>query len=276
MFHLSVYFCVMIRVWLICLGIGANTSALAQTDDSIFLAGLALEKNFQVEAALEKYELVLKNQPNDVLALTHASRMLSNLAGRLSQTNLDKKRSFLQRAQQYAKKAIELRSTDPHARLAHIISLGLLSEIATNPKEKVVDARLIHEEAIKILEYDTTFAEAYFVLGKWHLELARLNWMELMACKIFFGGFPEAVSTEASLRYFNKALQYNPNSILFMFGQASAYFDLEENAKARITLYRALQLPLAEPDDVIRKERCSALLQQIEAQNLSPKNFQGK
>lgn len=266
----------MIRVLLICLGMGSIPPTLAQTNESIFLAGLELEKNFQVEAALEKYESVLKTQPNHVPALTHASRMLSNIAGRLTQTDLDKKRSLLLQAQLHAKKAIALRSTDPHTRLAHIISLGLLSEIATNPKEKVVDARLIHEEAIKILELDTTFAEAYFVLGKWHLELARLNWMELMACKIFFGGFPEAVSTEASLRYFNKALHYNPNSILFMFGQASAYIDLEENAKARITLYRALQLPLAEPDDVIRKERCSALLQQIEAKTLSPKNFQGK
>lgn len=251
--------------------LGCVHLASGQPEDPAFMAGLSLEKKFQVEAALEQFEAVLKRNPNHEGAMIHASRMLSNVAGRLPAGEADRKRELLLRSQLYARHAIQLNERSTDARLAHIITLGLLSEIATNPREKVADARLIHREAIAILTVDTTYAEAYFVLGKWHLELARLNWMELMACKLFFGGFPEEVSTEAALRYFNKALHYNPTSILFLFGQASAYFDLEKFDKASSTLHHALALPPAEPDDILRKERCASLLHQVNSRSQSAK-----
>ncbi|HRJ28917.1 MAG TPA: tetratricopeptide repeat protein [Cyclobacteriaceae bacterium] len=228
-----------------------------------FEEGLALEKAFKTEQAFEKFEAVIKENPNHLKAYTHASRMLSNMGGRLPKSQLEEKRKLLEKARKYAEKSIELSPADPDARLAHIISLGLLSEISRNPREKVLDAKLIHGEAKKIIELDSLYGEAYFVLGKWQLELSRLNWFELMACKLLFGGLPEEISKHAALQYFNKALTINPNSILYLFGQASAYADLGEKEKAIKVLQRALKLPLAEPDDEQRKERCRNLLNEL-------------
>ncbi len=228
-----------------------------------FEKGLTYEKNFNVEEALTQYELALKVHPSHTEALAHASRMISNIAGKLPGSQVDKKRELLNKARSYAQKSILIDTAYVKARLAHIVSLGLLSEIATNPREKVVDARLIHQEAINILKIDSTFAEAFFVLGKWQYELSQLNWMELMACKIFFGGFPEEISLERALQYFNKATNFNPNSILFLYGQSTAQHKLGDTKKAIDTLNRALALPLAEPDDTMRKERCQKLLNQI-------------
>lgn len=228
-----------------------------------FENGLAYEKDFQVEKALNEYQQVLRYRPDHVEALVHGSRMLSNIAGKMPKTQLDRKRELLTQSRTYSEKAIQLNPNHPEARLAHIISLGLLSEIATSPRQKVIDAGLIHGEAKKILQIDSTFAEAYFVLGKWQYELNRLNWLELMACKLIFGGFPEKISIDASVRYFNKAIEFNPNSILFLFGQGSAQHELGETEKAVATLNRALSLPIAEPDDTQRKERCATLLKQI-------------
>jgi tetratricopeptide (TPR) repeat protein len=84
-----------------------------------------------------------------------------------------------------------------------------------------------------------------------------------MACRIFFGGFPEEISLERALHYFEKANSYKQDYILFLFGLASAQHALGEHNKATQTLQRALTLPLSEPDDVQRKERCQALLKQI-------------
>jgi tetratricopeptide (TPR) repeat protein len=84
-----------------------------------------------------------------------------------------------------------------------------------------------------------------------------------MACKLFFGGFPEQISLERSLEYFKKANSYKQDYILFLFGLASAQHALGENDKATQTLQKALSLPMAEPDDSTRKERCQALLRQI-------------
>jgi tetratricopeptide (TPR) repeat protein len=248
-----------VSIWL-----GLITSGWAQVEtNKLFEEGLALEKKFQVEAALGKYEAVIQNNPNHAGALTHASRMLSNIGGKLPKTDRKNRRPILEKSREYSLRSILINPIDPQARLAHIISLGLLSEIATNPHEKVRDARLIHDEAKKILELDSTFAEAYFVLGKWQHELSRLNWVELMACNIFFGGFPESISMESALRYFDKAIEFNPSSVLFLYGQALALHELGDNQKAVVVLNRALALPLAEPDDTLRKERCEALLKEI-------------
>lgn len=236
--------------------------AFTQEQD-FFSQGLRLEKEFNVEAALGKYELAIRQNPKNAEALTHASRMLSNIGGRLPKTERDQKLDYYERAKTYAEKSIEISPAATENRLAYVISLGLQSEIATNPHEKVRHAQNIHNEATRILQLDSTFAEAYFILGKWQYELSRLNWVELMACRIFFGGFPEDISMERALEYFKKANSYKQDYILFLFGLASAQHALGENDKATQTLQRALALPLSEPDDAPRKERCQNLLKQI-------------
>lgn len=235
----------------------------AQPATRHFEEGLALEKQFKVEAALAKYELALQANPRYGEAYVHASRMLSNIGGRLPKSERTKKREYYEKAKLYADKATSILPRNPDAHLADIVALGLLSEIAINPHEKVRDARNIHQAALKILSIDSTYAEAYFVLGKWQFELSRLNWMELMACKFFFGGFPEEISNEAAQAYFLKAIQYKNDSILFLFGLASAQHALGEEEKAIATLKKALALPLAEPDDEQRKQRCENLLNEI-------------
>ncbi len=237
---------------------------LSFAQKNAFNEGLALEQAFKTEEALEEFEMAIRENPNHPKAYTHASRMLSNIGGRIPMTNMEDKRKHLEKARRYAEKSIELSPDNPDARLAHIISLGLLSEISRNPREKVLDAKLIHGEAKKIIELDSLYGEAYFVLGKWQLELSRLNWLELLACKLLFGGLPEEISEQAALEYFKKALSINPNSILYLFGQASVFADLSEKEKAIAILQKALKLPLAEPDDEQRKERCKNLLTELQ------------
>lgn len=240
----------------------AGNEALGQGPD-FFSQGLKLEKEFKVEAALEKFELAIRQNPKNAEALTHASRMLSNIGGRLAKSEREQKLDFYKRARIYAEKSIEINPSDTETRLAYVISLGLQSEIATDPHEKVRFAQNIHNEATLILQLDSTFAEAYFILGKWQFELSSLNWVELMACRIFFGGFPEEISMGRALEYFNQANSFKQDTILFLFGLASAQHALGENDKASQTLHRALALPLSEPDDNLRKERCQNLLKQI-------------
>jgi len=247
--------------FLFCVLLPGNEVFAQDSDD--FSVGMALERAFKVEAALEKFELALRQNPKHADALTHASRMLSNIGGRLPKTERSKKLEFYEKAKSYAEKSIELNPSNPESRLAYVISLGLQSEIATNPHEKVRYAQNIHNEATRILQIDSTYAEAYFILGKWQFELSRLNWMELMACRLFFGGFPEAISMERALEYFKKANTYKKDFILFLYGLASAQHALGANDKAIQTLQLALALPLSEPDDALRKDRCDALLKQI-------------
>jgi tetratricopeptide (TPR) repeat protein len=231
-------------------------------DQSQLRQGIELEKAFKVEAALEKFETVIKKEPLNAEALHHASRMLSNIGGRMKSGNRETKSEHYEKAKAYAERSIKANPQSPEAHLAYIISLGLMSEIAANPREKIRNAKTIRNEAEMIVKLDSTYAQAYFVLGKWHYELAKLNWLEQLACK-FLGGLPDDISMDASMKYFNQAIALDPDNILYLYGRASLYHYRDEDLLAEKSLNQALQLSPREPDDIQRKEKCSQLLSRI-------------
>lgn len=240
-------------------------STVLPAQSELFEQGLALEREFKMEEALVVYEKVLKNNPNHAEAVIHASRMLSNIGGRLPASQNHEKVKYLLRAMSYGERAIRLVPNEKQAHLAYVISLGLLSETSMSASERVKHAKIIYDEGTTMLKLDSTFAVAYFVLGKWHFELARLSWFERMACEIFFGGLPEDISMDKAVLYLRKANELEPNTILYLFGEARVYYHLGNKAKAVSMLKHALTLPIKEPDDIARKERCKDLLKEIEA-----------
>jgi tetratricopeptide (TPR) repeat protein len=233
----------------------------AQDISALLEEGLNDEKHFKLEEALEKYKMILKLEPDYLQALIHASRMTSNVAGRIE--NKEDKRKKLKVAEDYARHAIRLNANSADAHFALIVTLGLQSEVAPNPREKVKDAKLLRAEAEKIIQIDHTYALAYFVLGKWHYEVAKLNWFERTACDLFFGGFPENVSMEEAIKNFNKALELDPTQIIILYGQASVLHYEGKDEEAVRVLEKAITLPVREPDDAFRKERCKDLIEEI-------------
>jgi tetratricopeptide (TPR) repeat protein len=236
-------------------------SALAQTD---FERGLALERAFKDQEALNIYEQIIKTKPNDVEALAHASRMLSNMGGRLGKDQKSQKAAYVERARAYADRAVASDPNNLNAHLSLTVSLGLQSEISSSASEKVKNAKLIYNEGKTLLRLDSTLAVGYFILGKWHLELGQLNWMERAACDLFFGGMPEDVSMEQALIYMQRASRLEPNTILFLYNEALVYQQLDNDKKALELLRYALTLTNREPDDDIRKEKCRVLIRELE------------
>jgi tetratricopeptide (TPR) repeat protein len=232
----------------------------AQSADILMNEGLLLEKEFKLDEALKKYDVVLKLQPNHVQGLIHASRMTSNLAGRMK--DKEAKRDKLLVAETMARHAIELNPDSADAHFSLIITLGLHSEMAS-PKEKIKDAKLLKAEAEKIIEIDPSYALAYFVLGKWHYEVCKLSWFERTACNLFFDDFSEGVSMEESLKNFKKALALDPTQIIILYGYSSALHYLRKDEEAISILEKALTLPIREPDDAVRKEKCRELIREI-------------
>jgi tetratricopeptide (TPR) repeat protein len=233
----------------------------AQSADELLKEGLALEKDFKLAEALQKYEAALKINPDHPQVLVRASRMTSNAASRI--TDKDKKREKLSVAEKYAKRSLQLDDRDPEAHFALLVVWGLQSEIAPSPREKLKDAKLVREEAEKIIKLDPNYALAYFVLGKWHYELSKLTWVERVACDLFYGGLPEGVSMQESVKNYNKALQLDPTQIIILYGHASALHYEGKDEEAIRVLEKALSLPLRDADDEQRKGKCRELLKEI-------------
>ncbi len=237
-------------------------SLRAQPISAFMHEGARMEAEFKIDEALQAYELVLQSHPNHLQALIHASRMLSNQAGHAE--NPGNRKRELNRAESYSRRAIGVDPASADAHFSLIVTLGLQAESATNPREKIKDARIIREEAEIIVDLDSTYALAYFVLGKWHHELSKLNWFERAACELFFGGLPEGVSMDKAVLYFQQALRLEPDSILFLYGQAIAlHYDGMDSEAIRL-LNKALALPIRDPDDSIRKGKCVALLKELQ------------
>jgi tetratricopeptide (TPR) repeat protein len=233
----------------------------AQSVSVLMEEGLSLEKEFKLEEALRKYEIILKTDPNHLQALIHASRMTSNIAGRIKDKEERMKKLLL--SENYSRRAIKVNPKSADAHFSLVLTLGLQSEIAPSAREKVKDAKLIREEAEKIIEVDPTYALGYFVLGKWHFEVSKFNWLERTACDLFFGGFPENVSMQQAITNFNKAIELDPNQIIILYGHASVLHYEGEDEEAIKVLQKAINLPIREPDDDFRKEKCKELLKEI-------------
>jgi tetratricopeptide (TPR) repeat protein len=249
------------RFFLLLFFVGCACLLFGQSAEVLMQEGLRLEKAFKPDEALKIYKTILKQDPNHAKALVHASRMTSNEASRTS--DVEKKRAKLAEAEQLSRKALQLIPSDPDAHFSILVALGLLSEVAPSPREKIKDALIIRDEAEKIITLDSTYALAYFVLGKWHYEISKLNWFERMACDLFFGGLPEGVSMEESVRNFNKALALDPTQIIILYGHATVLHYEGKDKEAIAVLERALKLPLRDMDDEDRKGKCRELLKQI-------------
>ncbi len=204
---------------------------------------------------------ILKNDPNHVEALLQASKLASALGGKSKDFNT--RNFYMQHALAYAQRSIEVVPGCKEAHLNYIVSLGLLSEMAKNPAEKLKHATIIKKEADYLITIDPFYPPAHFALGKWHLSIASLSWFEKAACNFLFGGLPDEASLETALRCFEKAIQWQPDCILFHYNKALALQKLGRPKEAIKTLEFSLSLPPQEPNDTIRKNNCITLLKKL-------------
>jgi sterol desaturase/sphingolipid hydroxylase (fatty acid hydroxylase superfamily) len=234
----------------------------AQSIDETINQGLQNEREWKDEAALKQYEEALKIQPNHPLALVRTSRMLCNIGGRSKDKEF--KRNHAMKAKQIALKAIHINNKDIEAHLCYVLSLGIVAEMADNPREKLANAKIIKREAEYILTLDSTFAPAYYILGKWHFAIASLSRIEVIVCSLLFGGVPEGASIDKALYCYEKAIGFWPDYIVFYYGKALVLHFKGEELETIVVLKKALQLAPRDPDDHVRLIKCQRLLQQTQ------------
>lgn len=210
---------------------------------------------------LRSIEIKLKAKPMDPELLLQASEFAAGLSAPSENKKL--RACYINKAAKYAQLSIKVAPTSKEAHLNYIIALGLLSEIASKPSEKLTHARVIKEEAELLLTIDSLFAPAHFALGKWHLSLASLSWLEKITCELMFGGMPKEASLVTALKYFERAIQLQPDYILFYYNKALTLEQLGQDREAVQTLKKGLSLSIKESNDRIRRENCILLLTKL-------------
>lgn len=204
-----------------------------------------LEVSFKENAALEKYIEVQRIQPLNQTALYKCAELLGKIGAR--ETNASIKEKKYVNALAFSKLLLKNypNSDLPHESMS--IVLGRLA-LTKSGKEKVDYVKEIKLHADQAVKLNPNNFKAWHVLGRWHYEVSDLNFIEIAAIRILFGGMPNA-SFNLAAKAFEKASEINAKFCLNYLELAKAYHKLNQNKKAILILKQLVNLPNTNEDD---------------------------
>jgi tetratricopeptide (TPR) repeat protein len=209
------------------------------------------------ESALQQYLAALKIDPANYEALWNASFLYSKIGFR--QNDDDKKKQNFNLAKQFAIKALQVDSSEAKSNFVMAVAMGRMALIS-GAKDKVSASRDIKRYIDKSIKLDPDYADSYSVLGRWHYEMANLNFIERTFANWFFGGLPTGASVDNAIVNYKKAISLDPTYILYYHDLAIAYHNIDQNDAALKTLRQALTLKVRTEDDPSWQSECQKML----------------
>jgi tetratricopeptide (TPR) repeat protein len=151
-------------------------------------------------------------------------------------------------------------SAEGHFFLA--VALGRVA-LYVGGKRKIQIAREVKAEAKRALQINPAHDGAMHVIGRWHYELASLNFVERAFAKIVFGGLPTGASYEQATNYFEQAIAHNPQAPVHRLEYGRTLIKLDRIGEARQQFAQCLALPDLFWDDPVHKRQAHQLLDKI-------------
>ena len=244
---------------ILCVGLSAGI-AVSQSADELAQAD-SLFDNYQEKEALAAYNDILDEDPENLSALWHSSLLYSRIGNELDSD--DQEKEYYRTAKKRAERALEVDADNSQANFVMAVAMGRMALIV-GAKERVAASRDIKKYAERSLAADSSNAGAWHVLGRWNYEISDLNFAERLAANVLFGGVPEGASTENAVEYINKAIDLNPDFVLYYYDLAKVYEERGEDEKAVSTCKTALQKKAFSYDDKEAKEDCRELIDDLE------------
>ena len=204
---------------------------MAQAADLSYLKELVEKEEFPEARDLVEAELGRGANSAEIHSL--AAWTYANLIGETD--DKDEKMQLLDTAIEHIKISLEKDNSNAWSHFCYAVIHALKAERESNPKRKLQYVKLIKEETDIALTLDPELPEGYYLLGRWHLELSSLSWVERVGADLFLGGFPDGVSMEASFENLHEAIGRDPECIIYNLGLAQAYMAERDSQKAEIS-----------------------------------------
>ena len=183
---------------------------LAQDTTALIQKAARSEAAFREAEALSEYKAVLMVRPQQLTALIRCSDLNCRIGNR--ETDRDKKIAYFKAGYQYAQTAYRLDPTNSEVNIVMAFSVGRMVLIQTN-KERVTAANDIKRYADNAIRFDPSNFKAYHILGRWHYEVSRLNFLERTFARWFYGSLPEASLADA-IKNYEKSMALRPDFML--------------------------------------------------------------
>jgi len=233
---------------------------LGQSAEGFAARGDSLMAARETRAAVETYRDGLAAHPDSPLLGWKTARSLSNLAEETSGPEDDER--LYGEAVRLARDAVghAPRSARAHATLA--AALGRLAQFRGG-RGKVELAREVHEHALRATGLDPNDFAGYVVLGVWNREVATLNFFLRTFAANLLGGLPDA-SLERSAALLERSVRLAPDYVTPNLELARTYVEMDRERDARDALTRAIDAPVREALDTVRKEEARLLQRELD------------
>jgi len=245
--------------WVVVLAFGIFVQGMpvfAQDATALLKKAAAAESAFREEEALSLYQQALRLQPHSIVLLCRCSDLSCRVGNRLP--DRDQRIADFKAGYQYAQTAYRLDSTSSEVNVMMAFSLGRLTLIQTN-KERVEAAVAIKRYAERAIYYDPANYKAYHILGRWHYEVSKLNFIERTFARWFFGALP-AASLDEAIRNYEHSMSLRPDFMLNYLELAKALHRDDQDLRAIALLRRMDRLHDGMYDDrTVRKEGATLL-----------------
>lgn len=229
-------------------------SELEQRADSLYDA-------YEEEQALELYNQILQDNPQNYEALWRSSFLHSRIGNRFDDE--DDQEEYFNKGIDLAERALEVDSEDTQSNFVMAVAMGRKALIS-GARDRVAASRDIKKYADRAIQYDSTHAGSWHVLGRWNFKIANLSWIERAAANTLFGGIPGNASNEKAAEYIEKAINLDDSYVLYYYDLAKVYEEMGQDDQAISTCQQAQDIPNLAPDDDNIKEDCHQLIEDLQ------------
>jgi tetratricopeptide (TPR) repeat protein len=200
------------------------------------------------EHALREYKQAYSQSPTDYTALLRMVRIYND-NGRIHLRKDTVSESEYRTALMYADSLAYYYPDSAAAQFWMALAKGSLIPFA-GIREKISIGKEVRRHVQKSLERDSTFSYAYVIRAIFERVGAQLSWLEKGFVRIIFGEDLSG-SLEASERFLQDALRYDPENVFAYYELSRTYQALGDTAQAAASLRRVVAL---EPRNL--REKC--------------------
>lgn len=231
----------------------------AQTADTIVAEARQSEQQMKEADALAKYKQALQLQPDNLDALVAASILCSREGVR--EKKKDQKEAYFKLAKVYADGALKQYPQSAQANYAMAMADFQAAQIS-GAKEKVAYLKDVKKYTDLAITLDSSFGQAYYLAGKWNMDIANASTFEKAAARMLFGGMPQA-SLDEALQDFLKCRHLDPHFIANYYELAQAWHQKGKDEQAIAVLKDGLAHRNILQDDAGIKADCRELLESL-------------
>jgi tetratricopeptide (TPR) repeat protein len=240
----------------------APRDKLAQVPDSVALReylrkAASLQAKYKDSEALAAYEAVLKIDPQNYGSLWRAAVLSVSIGNRYSDET--RKSAYFSAAQQYASRALAIRSEAGESNYAMALALfsqaGLLSA-----RDRLRIFKQLRSHVFLAAEHRPDMPEAWQLLGRWYYRVAHYNVLEKVFSRVVLGGYPQGASSKKAMEAMEKAHELDPMRIQFSYDLARMYKYQGRRRRAIAVLQAAIKLPTYTSEDLTINRLCQQLL----------------